>query len=250
MPCNINWQLAMPINAVIFDCDGTLSKIEGIDELARQNHAGAQVAELTELAMGKTGINPEIYRERLRLVDPTREQVEHLGDLYFQHMTPDADQVIQLLSRLHKTIYIISAGLKPAVSLFGQLLQVPEKNIFAVDIEFNSDGTYIDFDHTSPLTTSHGKRLIDTRLMEEHQTIAHIGDGLNDLVVRDLVTRFIGFGGMFYRASIEAQCDFYIKAPSLAAALPLLLTTTEANALNDADRGLYNKGLDALDAGI
>ncbi len=117
MPCKTNWQLAKPINAVIFDCDGTLSEIEGIDELAKLNHAGAKVAALTELAMGTTGMNPELYRERLKLVEPSREQVLHLGHLYQKHMVPDADAVIQLLTRLDKTVYIISAGLKPAVSL-------------------------------------------------------------------------------------------------------------------------------------
>ena len=246
MPSTTNWQLANPIHAVIFDCDGTLSEIEGIDELARQNHAGLKVAALTELAMGKTGINPEIYRERLRLVSPTLEQVLQLGNLYRKHMVPDADTVIQLLMRLQKTVYIVSAGLKPAVSLFGQSLSVPEKNIFAVDIEFDAKGTYMNFDHTSPLTVSHGKRLIDTTLMNKHQTIAHIGDGLNDFVVHDIVTRFIGYGGMFYRAHIEAQCDFYIKSPSLAAALPLLLTASEVSALMPADIALYNKGKSAL----
>ena len=37
------WQLDHPINAIVFDCDGTLSIIEGIDELARNNGVGDAV---------------------------------------------------------------------------------------------------------------------------------------------------------------------------------------------------------------
>lgn len=52
------WQLAMNISAIIFDCDSTLSSIEGIDELAETKNVQQEVSRLTELAMNKTGINP------------------------------------------------------------------------------------------------------------------------------------------------------------------------------------------------
>jgi phosphoserine phosphatase len=35
-----NWQLQHPLDAVVFDCDGTLSQIEGIDALAEKNDVG------------------------------------------------------------------------------------------------------------------------------------------------------------------------------------------------------------------
>ena len=241
-----NWQLANPIDAIIFDCDGTLSAIEGIDELASQNQVGAKVAALTAIAMGQTGINPEIYRERLQLVEPRQEQVLQLGKLYLDHLAPDAEAVIQIFLRLQKVLYIASAGLKPAVTLLGHALQIPEKNIFAVDIQFDTAGRYLNFDTHSPLTVATGKRQIVQQLMQQYANIAHIGDGLNDFVVRDLVTRFIGYGGFFYRANIEAGCDFYIKDHSLAGMLPLLLTRAESEALSPAERTLYDKGLTAL----
>jgi phosphoserine phosphatase len=48
------WQPTIPFDAVIFDCDGTLSAVEGIDELAEKNAVGREVKALTQIAMGQT----------------------------------------------------------------------------------------------------------------------------------------------------------------------------------------------------
>ena len=46
-------------NAVCFDCDSTLSRIEGIDELGRNAGCEAEIAELTNAAMdGKIALAP------------------------------------------------------------------------------------------------------------------------------------------------------------------------------------------------
>ncbi len=243
MPTTKNWQLQKPIHAIVFDCDGTLSAIEGIDELAHQNGVGAAVAALTAKAMGKSGINPDLYRQRLQLAMPNQKQVMNLADLYRQHIAPDAEDVIHILQRLNKKVFIVSAGLRPAVKLFGASLQVPENQVFAVDVLFDPHGRYLDFDRESPLTVSNGKRLIAQSLLRQYDTVAHIGDGMNDFIVHDLVTRFIGYGGMYYRANIEEQCDFYIKQKSLAGCLPLLLTKAEAEGLTGAEKALYERGI-------
>lgn len=242
----MNWQLQTPLDAIIFDCDGTLSTIEGIDELARKNGTGAKVSALTEEAMGKTGLNPTLYKKRLDLVKPTQEQVFSLGMEYFVHRVPDIEGVISLLKRLNKAVYVISAGLTPAVNIFGQLLQIPQSNIYAVNIDFDNEGHFLDFNHKSPLVTHEGKRLIVTQIKSRHETLALIGDGLNDCAARDLVTRFIGYGGTFFRESIAALCNYYIKTASMAPLLPLALTEEESQSLLPPEQTLYQKGLQAI----
>lgn len=241
-----NWQLTGPLDAIIFDCDGTLSALEGIDELAKLNGAGAAVQQLTADAMGKTGINPELYQQRLALTQPTRDQVLALGEQYFNHQAPDVLAVIQLLQALNKAVYIISAGLYPAVAIFGKLLGVPQENIFAVNIYFDSAGNFSDFDHASPLVTADGKRTISSQLKQKHPRILHIGDGLNDYSTHDLVTRFVGYGGFFYRARIAELCQYYIATPSMTALLPLCLTVAEVKRLTEAQYRLYQQGLTLL----
>jgi len=240
---NPTWQAQNPIDAIVFDCDGTLSKLEGIDELAQFTGAGEAVKTLTANAMTHTGLNPTLYQTRLELVQPHQDHLIALGQRYFEEQVPDAAAVIQILLRLQKNVYLVSAGLLPSVLAFGNLLHVPQNNIYAVDIQFDSKGCYQDFDRASPLIHAQGKRQIIQELKKQHTSIAHIGDGLNDYVVYDLVTRFIGFGGVFFRKNIADQCHYYIQALSLAPLLPLLLTALETELLNPNEIALYQKGL-------
>lgn len=242
----LNWQLQTPLDAIIFDCDGTLSAIEGIDELAKKNGAGKEVSSLTEDAMSKSGLNLSLYKKRLDLVRPTQEQVFSLGMEYYVHRIPDLEQVISVLRRLNKTIYVVSAGLSPSVTIFGGLLQIPAANIFAVNIQFDDQGHFLDFDHKSPLVTKEGKRLIVTQLKARHDQMAYLGDGMNDYAVYDLVTRFIGYGGSFYRENIAALCAYYIKTQPLAPLLPLVLTESEYKSLLPQEQALYNQGLETI----
>jgi phosphoserine phosphatase len=237
------WQLQHPIDAVIFDCDGTLSAIEGIDELARLNGVGEAVSALTAQAMGKTGINPELYAKRLQLALPREEQVLALGETYYAHRVPDAVEVIHILQELKKTVYLVSAGLYPALAIFGALLKIPASQIFAVNIQFDQQGRYLNFDSTSPLAQHEGKRQIAFQLQEKHHSVAYIGDGMNDAIARDVVTRFVGYGGIFYRDNIAAVCEFYIKSKSIAPLLPLLLTQQESLQLSARGKLLYQVGL-------
>jgi phosphoserine phosphatase len=240
------YELDAPISAVLFDCDGTLSAIEGIDELAKNNNVTHVVQCLTQEAMGKSGMNVNLYKQRLDLVKPTHAQILQLGQDYIRHHVPDIFGVIQLLQRLNKSIYIVSAGLLPAVAILGEFLNIPTKNIYAVGVSFDAKGHYVDFDHTSSLVNRNGKRTIVREIKTKHSAIAYIGDGLNDLEVKDLVTRFIGYGGIFYRNNIEAACQYYLKPSSMASLLPLILTDREAGQLSADEQKLYVKGLDVL----
>lgn len=48
-----SWHLKHTIDAIVFDCDATLSQIEGIDGLAKVNGVEERVRLLTEEAMEK-----------------------------------------------------------------------------------------------------------------------------------------------------------------------------------------------------
>src|SRR6187431_1374242 len=97
-----------PFELVIFDCDSTLASIEGIDELARLQGRGTEVAELTNRAMNGEVPLEAVYTERLELLRPTREQLAQLGKLYRDHMVPGADQVVAALMALGRQVFIVS----------------------------------------------------------------------------------------------------------------------------------------------
>lgn len=241
-----NWQLPTPVSAIVFDCDGTLSSLEGINELARYNGVDAEITALTEMAMSQTGINPELYQKRLNLVVPHQTQLYTLGQQYFLHCVPDVPAIISLFNRLNKSVYIVSAGLNPAVTIFGELLQIPFSNIFAVNLHFDQYGNYVDYERESPLTTHLGKRMIINTLKAQHRHIIHVGDGLNDYIAHDVVQRFIGYGGIYYRETLAALCQYYIQSASLAPLLPLTLTKDEHEKLLPSEQLLFHKGLAAI----
>lgn len=240
------WQPKAPFQSVVFDCDGTLSAIEGIDELARMNGVGDAVEQLTADAMGHTGMNIQLYHRRLDIVKPSQDQMHELANRYYLERSPDIDVVIPLLKKRGKQLIIISAGLYPAVTEFANRLGVVDENVHAVEIDFDPAGNYTDFDQTSPLVTSNGKQSIVLDIQRTTPNIAFIGDGLNDIAVCNLVTRFIGYGGQFYRKNIQDQCEFYLTKPSMLACLPLLLTQTEVMQLDPSEANAYQTGLELL----
>ncbi len=243
------WQCNHPIEAILFDCDGTLSQIEGIDELAKHHQVTDIVQRLTQDAMGKSGMSPEIYAERLRLTKPTQKEIETLAETYYQQITPDVLDIISILQRLKKSVFVVSAGLYPSVLGFAKKLQILDENVFAVNIFFDEAGNYRDFDHTSPMVYKNGKQQIVSLLKNKYQNTAFIGDGLSDYEVHADVTRFVGYGGAFYRENIEKLCQFYIKTLRMYALLPLLLTIDEYNTLLPHEKNLYHQGIDDIQNG-
>ena len=104
---------------VIFDCDSTLTRIEGIDELASHPDTRQRIADLTRSAMeGKVHLET-VYGERLEILRPTRGAVRALRSRYRKHVVKDAAALIQALNVLGHEVYIVSGGLFDPVREFG-----------------------------------------------------------------------------------------------------------------------------------
>lgn len=236
-----DWQVSEPFTAVIFDCDGTLTSIEGIDYLAELRGVYPQVANLTQQAMAESGLSPALYELRLDLVKPSRLQVQQLGVEYCHHFMPHITEVIAALQSLNKAVYIISAGLRIAVLNVAAHLSIPEDHVQAVDIFFDENNEYQHFDSQSPLIHNNGKQNFVKEIQKKYSRILYVGDGLNDVAVRSYVTRFVGFGGAFYREHIAKASDFYIT--DYKALLPLALTESESKKLDSSLLAFYQQGL-------
>lgn len=235
--------LTNKLDGIIFDCDGTLSHIEGIDVLAAQAGVADQVVALTDRAMNETGLTVELYRERLDLIQPTRDNLLLLGERYWSQRSPDVEAVLGFFQALGKAVFVISAGNNPAVMEFAKRLGVPRGHIYAVDLAFDAAGSYVDFDQSSPMTRRGGKREVVAEIQRTYPRVLHIGDGMNDYEVHDVVDRFVGYGGMCRRELIAKQSEFYIDSPSLLGLLPLALTAEEVQNLSGPQLELYEQGL-------
>jgi phosphoserine phosphatase len=198
------------IDAVIFDCDGTLSAIEGITELATLNNKTEIIRQLTEEAMGGSGLTIDLYRQRLDIVKPTRQQCKIVAEKYIQHVTRNAKETIKKLQENNIAVYIMSAGVDACVLPFAKYLNITANNTFSVPILFTPNGTYQNFDATCELTSNDGKLILAKNLKNKHNKIVAVGDGMNDVSMKSELVKFIGFGGAFYREKIKALSDHYI----------------------------------------
>jgi len=213
----------MSFEVVCFDCDSTLSRVEGIDELARRNGLFEQVAALTDAAMNGELALEDVYANRLDLIKPDKAAIDWLAELYIAEMVDGVSDTIKTLQANNKLIHIISGGLRQAILPLAEQLGIPEAHVHAVDVLFDEDGNYQDFARHSPLAVSGGKARICRRLRMHHSSLVMIGDGKTDLEAKLAGAYMIGFGGVVRRPLVEEQADSYVSDASLAAILPLVL---------------------------
>ena len=167
--------------AVCFDCDGTLTRIEGIDELARRSGRDAEIAPLTAAAMDGTLSIEDVYARRLEIVRPDRDALEWLGERYVEELVDGAGETVAALQRLGKSVYVVSGGLLQPVTKLAEALAIAPDNVRAVAVHLDSAGRYQGFDTNSPLVRSDGKAEICRALATRHGPIAVVGDGVTDL---------------------------------------------------------------------
>jgi phosphoserine phosphatase len=221
---------------IFFDCDSTLSTIEGIDELAKLKGKEWRVGLLTNKAMDGELDLSEVYGKRLKAIRPTRAQLKAVEERYWETIVEDALIVITALHFMNKQVFIISGGLIDAVKGFGRRLGVDPSQIRAVELEYNElsgewwryhepeaqqSKTYLDYDE-SPLTISSGKPNIINELAGDLPgRRMMVGDGSSDLATQSVVDLFIGYGGVIARDKVKAESDVFVQNLSLAVILPL-----------------------------
>jgi phosphoserine phosphatase len=214
-------------DAVCFDCDSTLTRIEGINELARRAGREAKVASLTEGAMNGVITLEAVYAKRLDIVRPDKAALAWLAERYVEEMVSGAVETITTLRRHSKAVYVVTSGLLQAVVEFACILGLAPAQVHAVEVHFDATGSYQGFDSSSPLCRSDGKALICRKLAAEHGIVVMVGDGVTDLAARAGGAYVVGYGGVIHRDTMLQEADCYISSPLLTATLAALLTEEE-----------------------
>ncbi len=248
---------------VIFDCDSTLSSVEGIDELARLTGQASAVADLTRRAMDGEIPLENVYSYRLNTSNPNSSQVNDIWRIYRETVISDAVEVIAALQGAGCKVFIVSGGLIEPVRDFGVWLNVPREYIFAVDMEYdqlsgqwwryweqvgeqNPNANYLAV-NDNPLAGTGGKNLIIDRIRSRYPGRAMlVGDGLSDLEAAEHVDLFVGFGGAVIREVVEQEASVYISTPNLSPILPLALGRL---ADRSQSRRVFRDGLRRIEQG-
>lgn len=212
-----------PAKLILFDCDSTLSAIEGIDELARARgpEVFAAVEAMTNAAMeGKIAVE-DVFARRLAIIQPRQADVAAVGRQYVERVEPTARETIARLKSTGWTPVILSGGFRQVIEPLAAYLDV--SRIEAVDLHFNSQGVYTGYDTAFPTTRSGGKpeRILELKREFAPARTAMVGDGVSDLEAKPVVDLFVGFGRYTERAKVKAGAHAFIYS---LADIPALLT--------------------------
>jgi len=241
---------------VIFDCDSTLSAVEGIDVLAVGLGLEDEVARMTDAAMAGEIDLSDVYAERLQLLRPSHRAVAALRSAYKRNVVPDAAGVIRALRLLDIEVYVVSGGLAEPVEEFAIHLGIKPDNVRAVAATHDelsgewwnagqgaADEEYRGFEDGA-LTRSDGKAEVIAELLADKTGMSMlVGDGASDLEAATTVDLFVGYGGVVRRDHVAAAAPAYVTSESLAPILPIAAGPGGADRLDDgAAIALFTKG--------
>ena len=204
----------MATKLLLFDCDSTLSAIEGIDELGRLRgpEVFKAVEDMTTKAMDGSMPMESIFAKRLDMIKPTLKELESIGQKYIQQVEPTALDTIKKLKAAGWTVMIVSGGFTQAIRPLAQYLGI--ERVEAVELRFNADGSYAGYVESCPTSKSKGKNVVALKLRKEFnatQTVL-VGDGASDLEVKGDVDKMIGFGRYTPRPKVKAGADAFITS--------------------------------------
>ncbi len=199
---------------ILFDCDSTLSAIEGVDELARVRgpEAFARVEALTNDAMdGKVAVEA-VFGERLRIIRPRSADVAAVGQRYLDTIEPTAVATLAALRAAGWDVVILSGGFRQAIRPLADHLGVAR--VEAVDLFFDAAGDYVGFDEAYPTTRSGGKPEVVRALKAElrPERVVMVGDGVSDLETKPEVDLFVGFGRYVAREKVRAGAARFVMS--------------------------------------
>jgi phosphoserine phosphatase len=221
-----------PYGTIVFDCDSTLSAMEGIEELCGARRA--EIKELTDRAMRGELPLEAVYGERLGRIRPSRRDVARIGELYVERALPHAAGLVAALRALGKRVTIVSGGVLAAVRELARALGVDAHEVHAVDVLHDASGAYAGFDEASPLARAGGKLEVVRALArgaDARPPVALVGDGATDLEAAPACALFVAFAGVERRPAVMDAADVTCESADLAALLPILASPAELERL-------------------
>lgn len=197
---------------IFFDCDSTLSTIEGIDELgrARGPEIFKMVEHLTHQAMNGDVPIREIFGRRMEIIQPDRATAESVAQLYLDTIVPGVPEVIAGLKADGWTPVIVSGGFAPLIEPLAKALGIDD--VEAVPLYFDADGNYAGYGSDYPTTRNGGKPEIirEWKAALLPEAVVMVGDGVSDLESKPEVDLFIGFGGVIPRDAVRKGADAWL----------------------------------------
>lgn len=201
-------------NLIFFDCDSTLSTIEGIDELAR--HRGtevfAQVEALTNQAMNGEVPVEEVFGRRMDMIHPDQALCDTVAKQYVETQTDGALELVNQLKKAGWHPVILSGGFAPLIQPLAEKLGI--KDVEAVPLYLDGNGRYQGYGEDYPTTRNGGKPEIIQQWKQAllPERVLMVGDGNSDLESRSVCEAVVGYGGVVARSTVQQGADYWITS--------------------------------------
>lgn len=203
-------------SSVVLDVDSTVTGIEGIDWLAARR--GEQIAErvslLTQRVMSGDVPLEQVYGERLRLIQPSRADLEALSGAYVDALAPNVGDALRQLREAGLRLVLVSGGIRQAVLPTARWLGFDGGDLHAVTLNFSAAGAYGGYESRSPLVRQAGKAEIIKKLLKERRLVRPVlavGDGSTDVCMRMAADAFAAYTGFVRREAVVAAADREVK---------------------------------------
>lgn len=205
---------------LIFDFDSTLVDFETLEVLADIALAGtpdaetirAQIAALTDQAMGGEIAFGEALRRRLALLPLTREHVAALAATSADRLTPSFRRNLAFFQQNKGRVFILSGGFREVITPVAALLGVAADHVLCNDLAYDGEGRVVGVDDANPLSEADGKPAVIHGLNLPGRVVM-VGDGWNDAEVK-----LAGAADVFYAFTEVVRRDRVVEVADAEAA--------------------------------
>jgi D-3-phosphoglycerate dehydrogenase len=176
---------------LVLDFDSTLIKKETLEMLAEEALSRSpqketikeKVQEITDLGMkGEIDFSDSLER-RLKLFSLNVEDIEKIKQTILKEISVSFQKNKSFFQKNAERIFIVSGGFKRCVLPVAEFFSIPEKNIFANDFIFKSNGEVAGVDKVNFLSQDKGKVKQIENLNFQYPCCV-IGDGYTDYEVK------------------------------------------------------------------
>ena len=205
----------------IIDFDSTITKVEGLDELAAIALANTpngeaivkKIKDLTDRGMSGELSFSDALRERLALLNANKKHVAQLVEFLKSNITQSFERNRKFLAEFSDQIIVVSSGFKDFILPIVEYLGMNPENVYANTFIYDEAGNIVGIDEDNVLTQTGGKiKLLESLDLDAH--ISVIGDGFTDFELKKSgqADRFYAFVENIDRPEVTANADFAIKS--------------------------------------
>lgn len=205
----------------IIDFDSTITKVEGLDQLAAIALAHSsdgtkvvqQIKELTDAGMNGELSLSESLSKRMSLLNANKKHVDALVEFLLENISESFERNKKFLQEYADQILVVSSGFKDFIIPVVSYLGLKAENVYANTFIYDDHGDIIGVDNSNVLSQTGGKiELVKSLNLDAHVSV--IGDGFTDYEIKQhgLADRFYAFVENVERQKVVDVADFTIKS--------------------------------------